>query len=243
MIKSYLFKFINLALFFTLFFGVFIAIGAQLSPPVLKTLDNAGIVFSYLLTCLSVAGAIYAVFHRYQIRKWLFRQTFENLGDSFDVAPTAIQAIIIPVSRREQPEWILRWLQPRHVAFLYTEHSKTVTEELTREFEEHVEFLHPPEAIAKNKDCLQDPYNPEKAYELAKNLIQHFINRGISPGNIFVDTTGGTVPMSVGAFQAAESTGVSSIYIVGKEKGFIKNPEKQHHGFPIFLSDHTQSAA
>ncbi|GBD96747.1 hypothetical protein BMS3Abin06_01633 [bacterium BMS3Abin06] len=51
--------------------------------------------------------------------------------------------------------------------------------------------------------------------------------------------------MSIGAFQAAEEEGVSSIYIVGTEKdsrsGFIiRDAKKAEHGRPIFLSDRTE---
>ncbi|MDW7998587.1 MAG: hypothetical protein RMI30_03945, partial [Thermodesulfovibrio sp.] len=54
--------------------------------------------------------------------------------------------------------------------------------------------------------------------------------------NIFVDTTGGKVPMSIGAFQAAEEMSVSSIYIIGKDHGKITDPMIKEHGEPIFIS-------
>ena len=71
-----------------------------------------------------------------------------------------------------------------------------------------------------------------------------FLAQGISKDNIFVDTTGGKVPMSIGAFQAAEEEGVASIYVCGtvydKKSGFIiKDPKNEAHGKPVFLSEKT----
>lgn len=82
-----------------------------------------------------------------------------------------------------------------------------------------------------------DPDNPSKAKELTRKHIRRLKAEGIEASRIFVDTTGGKVPMSIGAFQAAEEEGVSS-YVVGAQKeGHIKDPKIREHGRAIFMSD------
>jgi hypothetical protein len=61
--------------------------------------------------------------------------------------------------------------------------------------------------------------------------------------------TGGTAPMSLGAFQAAEQMRVSSIYVMGLmtdaegKKGRILDPEDPAQAEPRFMSDHTSDAS
>ncbi|RMG25597.1 MAG: hypothetical protein D6732_22195 [Methanobacteriota archaeon] len=178
--------------------------------------------------------------NRYQIRRWFFRKDFENSFEEFRVPPERIRGMLIPISRREQPEWILRWLRPQTVVFLYTPKTQNIARQLTEEFGEQITFPISVADIDAGKYCLENAFDPEAAYAIAQSLIQMLLNRGIDASQIFVDTTGGTVPMSIGCFQAAEEAGVSSIYVMGTQKGVIKLPQKQEHGEPIFLSDHSK---
>jgi len=83
---------------------------------------------------------------------------------------------------------------------------------------------------------VNDPDNPVHARELTERFIKRFLSEDVTASEIFVDTTGGKVPMSIGAFQAEEE-GVSLIYVIGTVKGLIKDPRKREHGKPISLSD------
>jgi hypothetical protein len=59
--------------------------------------------------------------------------------------------------------------------------------------------------------------------------------------DVVVNLTGGTKIMVIGAFQAAEEAGISSIYIVGRgEKGLIVDPTIRQQGKPIFISEKRQ---
>ncbi len=231
--------FFILAIFLVLFISFFI-IGNTLPGGIVISMDKAGIVFGYLLSCISVSAAIYAYYNRSRIRRWFLRNDFENLGEEFTVPQRQIEAIVIPVSRKEQPEWILRWLKPKKVALLYTERSKSDALDLTRDFSGEIEFLISEQDIQSDRYLLDDPFNPEKCYLLAKKFINLFLNDSIPSEQIFVDATGGTVPMSIGCFQAAEEMGVSSIYVIGTDNGFIKKPGLKEQGNPIFLSDRTK---
>lgn len=217
----------------------FIIIGFYIPLSISNILDRAGIVFGYLVTCISVAIAIYATLNQNKIKEWFKLHEFENLGEDFDVPVDQIKAMIIPVSRYQQPEWILRWLKPQKVIFIYTNEKREHALKLTEEFKEQIEFYLNSEDITSGKYILENHFDPEQSYLLVKKFIQKLIDKGIPKKNIFADATGGTTPMSVGCFQAAEEMGVSTLYVIGKKNGHIKNPEKKEQGEPIFLSDKT----
>ena len=87
---------------------------------------------------------------------------------------------------------------------------------------------------------IETPDKPEVSKSQVQYFINRFIEKSIPVANIFVDTTAGTVPMSIGAFQTAEETGASSIYIVGTKDRKIENPKIRAHGDPKFMNDHTK---
>ncbi|MFQ5772580.1 MAG: hypothetical protein ACE5HX_18735, partial [bacterium] len=95
--------------------------GNRIPNSVILQLDYAGIVLGYLLSCLTITLGFIAWIRRQDIRRWLRRSHFESVGAPFDVPEEKVVATVIPVSRREQPEWILRWLKPKYVSFLYTD--------------------------------------------------------------------------------------------------------------------------
>ncbi|OPX35833.1 hypothetical protein B1H10_00350 [candidate division KSB1 bacterium 4484_188] len=220
--------------------------GAQaLSKDIITGLDNAGIVLGYFLSCLTIAIAIIAWFRRQDIRRWLRRSHFESVGEPFDVPEEKVGCVVIPVSRREQPEWILRWLKPRYVSFLYSGISREIAAQLAEKFSQppyQTKFFPDSAAIKGNKFKLQNPDDPEESKNIVSNFLLRFLENEIPREEIFVDTTGGKVPMSIGAFQAAEEMGISSIYVVGTMKGIIRDPQKREHGRPVFISDHTSAA-
>jgi len=224
---------------------VYFGVNSFFSNSTLRAWDNAGIVLGYLVTCLSVGAAVTAYFSRQAIQRWLHRmlslRRFEGLGTDFDPLREKVEAIVIPVSRRQQPEWIMRHLRPKHVAFLFTEQSKDVTRELLSIASElAIEVVNGAKDINSGVG-LTTPDDPLKSKEAGKVLIERILQLGIDSRRVFVDTTGGRVPMSIGLFQAAEEMGVSTIYIVGQaEGGIIKDPKKAEHGRAIFISDHTE---
>ncbi len=208
---------------------------------IILQLDNAGILLGYLLGCVSIGLGTVALVHRqdigHRLRHWLRRSRFENVGEQFDGRVTAI---VIPVSRIQQPEWIIRWLEPRYVAFLYTRHpdSQKAASELQERFGKHVTFFPNKEMIERNEYRIEEADRPSQTREMTRFFLKHFLELGVPSHEIFVDTTGGKVPMSIGAFQAAEELSISSIYIVGRDNGFINKPERREQGEAIFMSEH-----
>ncbi len=208
--------------------------------------DRAGIVLGYFVTCVTVAGAVMAWFSREEVLRWfrrrLSRRRFEGVGDDFDPLREKVEAVIVPVSRRQQPEWILRHLKPKFAGFVYTEKTRHVAEELRGLAGElRIALLDDPAAMESG---FSDPDDPASNRDAARAMIRAAMEKGVDPRRIFVDTTGGRVPMSVGLFQAAEEAGVSSIYLSGRpEDGKIDEPRNAADGNPIFISDHTEDTA
>lgn len=197
-------------------------------------------------TSLEIAILVLSIIHRKSIKRYFlnfmkhFSTRFESTGDDFPFLDGKVEAIIIPVSRREQPEWIIKFVKPKYISFVYTNHpdSKKATKELIREYKNKIEFnLTEQDIEEKEKYMITKPDNPNTTKLTVKHFIKEYLNKGIEKHKIFVDTTGGKVTMSIGAFQAAEEMGVSSIYIVGKgDKGLI-DPEIRDSGNPIYLSE------
>jgi len=218
-----------------------VLIGAQfVSEAWIIRFDRAGILLGYALSCLSIGVAAYAWAKRAAIRRWFQQKSYE---DAFEpVKPQNVKGVVIPVSRREQPEWILRHLRPEKAVLLYTSKTIKVAKELYDAFQNEIEIL--PEVLnspEKAQPPIEVPFNPEAAFEAAKRFIQRLEAEGLKKHEIYVDTTGGTVPMSIGCFMAAEKAGVSSIYVIGMQQGKIKDPVDSKQGKPIFISNHSEA--
>ncbi len=95
---------------------------------------------------------------------------------------------------------------------------------------------------------IEDLLDPRDSKRLVRHYLRRLLDRGFAPKRIFVDTTAGTSPMSIGAFQAAEELGISSIYVMGlmddgERKGLILDPEDPAQAEPRFMSNHTGEPA
>lgn len=250
---------LNISLFLLLWIAIIVgspllpklfnAINRSITQINLNTIDRIGIILGFLMATGSIALAIFTWINKAKIsskfKTWLSKRNFEHSGQPFQVAPENFQVAIIPVSRKQQPAYILNHLKPQYVSFLYTEKSKTVALELIREFSEppySVSFWPDTGGMQNEKYMIDQPDQPESTKEIADLFIEHYLSQGFSRNKIYVDTTGGKVPMSIGAFQAAEEAAVSSFYVIarGKDDKIIK-PEKPEQGEPVFLSDHTKT--
>lgn len=218
------------------------ALGQWFSADAVQKIDNAGILLGWVLACASGPLAFLAWIRRQDIRRWLRRRRFESVGEEFRVDKEKVTALVIPVSRPEQPRWLVRWLEPSFVSLLYTEASRTVAAQLADEFAGRGIHLFPERgSIASGQMEVSDPNEINQSRQVVLSFLNYYSFKGIPPGEIFVDTTGGKKPMSIGAFQAAEEAGVSSIYVVGRgTRDEIVDPEQRSHGFPVFISNHTE---
>lgn len=206
-------------------------------------MHHVGIVSEYVKTAIELTALLVTIFKWREIWNWVLKKfrrvEFIHTGDEFPVSEEKVHGIVIPVSRIEQPEWIIRHLKPRHVSLLYTSwhQSRDAAVELIRKFRGQVLFNLTEDDIKNSKDDITDAEDPLITKDLTKKALNYLLSSGLKPENIFVDTTGGKVPMSIGAFQAAEEAGISSIYIVGRgERGLITDPTIREQGRPIFIS-------
>ena len=201
-------------------------------------LDNTGIVLGDFLAIFGIFAGFLAWIERRKIRLWFLKTKFEDVGEQFNMP---VDAMVIPVSPRvEQPEWILRHLRPKFVSFLYTDASQSTAQQITgnKEFSD-IEFFPDADQIKNKKYIISNPNDPQESKTLTSMFIDHFLAKQIEMDKIFVDTTAGKVPMSIGAFQAAEEKAVSTVYIVGTKNGLIKDPKNRGDGKPIFISNKT----
>lgn len=209
-----------------------------------SSMHHVGIVSEYIKTAIELTALIVAILKWREIWNWILKKfrrvEFLHTGDDFPVSGEKVHGIVIPVSRIEQPEWIIRHLKPGHVSLLYTSwhQSRDAAIELIRKFSSQVSFNLTEDDIKNNNDAIIDAEDPLITKGLTHRAIRRMLEDDLQPENIFVDTMGGRVPMSIGAFQAAEEAGVSSIYIAGKgERGLITGPTKREQGRPIFISE------
>ncbi|NLI30988.1 MAG: hypothetical protein GX423_13055 [Nitrospiraceae bacterium] len=210
----------------------------------LKKLHHVDLLWESLKTTVEIAVVLYGIMQWKVIRgAWrrlsrsLKGARFESTGEAFEVPHQQVQAVIIPVSRTEQPEWIIHHLKPEIVCLLYTERSKKDALAIMSRHKSRCAFMPSEDELRDDALMLSDPDAPELAKAITRRHIRTLLARGVARERIFVDTTGGKTAISIGAFQAAEEEGISSIYIVGTRDGLIKDPTEERDGRPIFMSD------
>lgn len=217
------------------------------TPVWLTIFDALGIIVGTLTSMFVVVSAGFMYVKRdtliNRLKNRLARPEFYNTGHPFE---EKVEAVIIPVSNRgtEQPEWIINNLKPKRVALLCSRESCPNGTRLLKETTQCKFVNNPLDLLQGAGEILENPRDPQEVKNLTKYFIAELIRQGVPRGKIFVDTTGGLVPTSIGAFQGAEEEGVSSIYINGTvgPNNFIKDPLNPEHGEPIFLSDRTADA-
>lgn len=199
-------------------------------------IDRAGAYLSFI--SLAAAWAIAA-------NLWLKKKdavlNFRHAGSKIEKIQSAFDASVILASKFSQPEWHLRHIQPECVEFVWTAYNESETKAL---LEAHgVSCAHGPGRHDEWR--LMDPYEMKEVKELTERLILSLLARGYSRDRICVDVTSGTGVMSIAAFQAAESLGVTTIFLVGNSKNGNGNPiiDRKRVNRPdeaevVLLSDH-----
>ncbi|MBW1616294.1 MAG: hypothetical protein JRJ49_07140 [Deltaproteobacteria bacterium] len=241
-------KFLIPSLFTLAFCLTIYFVFGNISESLPEHIGSADTVAGYLMNFSALFTVILGVWKKDDvmkyIKKWKTKPEFVGAGEPFEVPAERFKAAIIPVSRKEQPEWIIRHLKPAYVSLIYTEQSRDAAKSLIKEFSDKIEFFPDIDNAEDPSYMLATPDKVEDAQIKAKRCMRRYIRKGLDLSEIFVDTTGGKVPMSIGMFQAAEQAGASSIYVVGtQEQGIIKDPAIREHGQPIFISEHNEENA
>lgn len=226
---------------------------------ILSTADSIlGLLFCCAAVALGVANTdkIKAFL---RILKDILPKRFSHVGYSFDItAYKDCRALIVPVSRPEQPLYLMYHLRPHYIGFIYTDTEQSINAVSkiihTVKTDKKIIARYKPlgftpvffpvkEDIEKSKLKITDKDNPGEVKMRTLELIRHLKKKyDIRNRDILADTTGGTVSMSIGIFQAAEENTISSIYVIGTRKyegkpGRIVDYANPGDGKVIFTSD------
>ena len=180
-------------------------------------LDRIGIVWADLMLLATFAGGIVAVFKRGRIRDWWRRNRFPDIGRDLG-QDERWPAFLLNVSKPDLPKWLIENQQPAAIALLATEQSRETADDIKAFAEKHG-------AVVLGPYHIDDPDDPSESHALAATLLQRLKQKGHA--RIAVDVTGGKVPMSIGAFMAAEEAGCDSIYISADFDRELKKPKPQ----------------
>jgi hypothetical protein len=187
-------------------------------PSVWTALDDLGILLGLLTTALAVCAAVITWIRRDEVRAWLRGNRFPSVG-GLARSDSHWAAILFTVSRSDVPAWVMQHSRPTWVGFIGSEVSRKAVESLRdKAIELGIRVVDP--------HFVGDPDDPQAAMEATRTLIAGLRRTGIT--NVAVDVTGGKVPMSLGAFMAAEEAGLESIYVSVEYDRGQPRPETAH---------------
>jgi hypothetical protein len=204
----------------------------------LKWMDNTFTVLGGL--SLTLGWAIALIVRAQRMDAALsFRHAGEEGKDlSFDAA------LICGSNNQELTEWHLYHLKHERVEILWTDYTRRSMQHLLSRYV--VQSLHGPGCVAE--EPLTDPFDLGAIKRLCELLLKEILAR-YPAERVCVDVTGGTVLMSIAAFQAAEELGVTSLYLLGTHipaqgKALIRKDHvhERSEGKVIMLSDHRRNS-
>ncbi len=149
---------------------------------------------------LFLAGLV-AYLKRENIRHWLTRNRFPKETGLDNTIQ--FDALVFTVSKTEVPFWVIEQLKPKHIGLIASQQSLAVAKQI--------------EAFATNHqvetliETIQDPDDPAQSRIAAQKLLEDLRKQGCQ--TVAVELTGGKVTMSLGAFMAAEESGLHSLYV------------------------------
>lgn len=174
-----------------------------LSEQAWLSIDQVATLLGMLTSILAPAALLLGALNRDRLRAWLTRNRFPQVGQH--PAPDARwDAIVFTVSRREVPCWVLETLKPKLIGLVVTAASRAAGEEIAKSAEDLGIHVLPLEEMA-------DPDDPAEAQIKTRRLLEDVAARGME--RVGVDVTGGKVPMSLGAFMAAEEALADTLYV------------------------------
>ena len=187
------------------------------SPQVWQYIGQVSDIWGALLGTLTVCLAGWGFFNRAAFKRYFTRITYSDVGRAIP-KNQQYELVIFTVSHATVPLMVIEKTQPKRIALIATEGSKAEAEIIA------AQAL----GLETKIFILDDKDDPAEAKATVNKAIAHW--EGIAPERIAVDVTGGTTPMSIGAFMAAQQAGVTTIYMQSeydKEKKEIKAGSSQ----------------
>ncbi len=175
----------------------------MLDPSVWEIVDRISTLLGLATSVAAIVAGILAWVSRDRLRAWLRGNRFPKVGGlARDDAHWT--ALLFTVSRAEVPAFVIERARPTWVGFVGTAFSAGAV----RSLEATAQALGIRVAGTRQ---VADADDPEEARTAVHALLADLRRYGIS--NVAVDVTGGKVPMSLGAFMAAEEARVDSLYV------------------------------
>lgn len=165
-----------------------------------QALDQVATLLGLAMGLTWFAGLLLAYFKPDSLRRWFSRNRFPSIGGRPDLD---WQGLVFTVSRADVPEWVIAQVNPQHIGLLVSDAMQNVGETIRNYAAQR--------GIQVDILSIHDPNNPAEVKQHTKQLLTTLQEHGLQ--HLAVDITGGKVPMSVGAFMAAEEMGCDSIYV------------------------------
>ncbi|MDX8402658.1 MAG: hypothetical protein R8K47_08510 [Mariprofundaceae bacterium] len=185
------------------------------SDAVWLLLDQIGILASDVLMALSVVAAVAGWLNRDEIRRWLRRNAFPDVGGEFDARERRWDGLVFTVSHEGVPQWVMAKIRPHAVAFICSNQSRDTAGRLADKAKSM--------GIRSLAMHEVDEHDPDDALRAARSAIAAL--READCEHIAIDVTGGKLPMSIGAFMAAEEAGVDTLYVASSFDSKLKRPD------------------
>ena len=182
-----------------------------------RFLDQVGILAGDVLMAGSVAAAVAGWLKRDEIRRWFRRNAFPDVGGEVLPGEPGWDGIVFTVSHEDVPRWVIGQARPRAVAFVCSGLSRKTASALA----EYAEAMGIRAVLVR----VVEPDDPAEARSAAAAGIEALGEIGCE--RVAVDVTGGKLPMSLGAFMAAEEQGADTIYVSTEYDAQLKAPKME----------------
>lgn len=169
-------------------------------------LDQVGILLGNIGFVIAIAGAVWGIIRRDRVRAFFTRNKFPNTGREVDDCLHR-PGMIFTISKPDLPKWVVEKSQAQHIGLVATAQSRKVASELKTLWEQQGKTVYGPVEI-------RNPDSPADTRHAVMHLLALMSAAGIE--QVAVDLTGGKVPMSLGAFMAAEEAGVTTLYVTAE---------------------------
>lgn len=177
--------------------------------------DKIGILLGLLLALGTIGSLLYGFIKRDEIRRWLNGNRFPRIGGNLEDADK-YDGLVITVSKPETPAWVIAQVHPAWIGLIYTKESEKSAQ--------HISEAARRAGVGKIlREEIQDPDDPHDTHQAVSSILSRMKEGGIH--DLAVDITGGKVPMSLGAFMAAEEHHAASLYVASTFDKELKRPD------------------
>jgi hypothetical protein len=165
------------------------------------------VLFVLSIVAFSLVFIVAGIIHLYS--RWKSRN---SVIEAKVVTKVERVGVIIPLSPHKAiAKKIIDNQKPRYVGFLFSDLSTKTLQDLLADYAGTLKLDE--NAFARKVDAT----NVESVYSATRDIALEMLSKqGVERSDLAIDVTGGTVPMSIGAYRAAEEVGISTQYVSSK---------------------------